>query len=71
MTSEPFLRQVTKRELEILKLCAEGWTDYDIGAQLSISYKTVAHHLDNIRTRLDAKNRPHLVAIAFRRRLIE
>lgn len=67
----PFNQQLTPRELEILTLCVEGLTDHEMAERLGISFKTVNHHLENMRRRFEARNRPHMVAIAFRRRLIE
>jgi DNA-binding NarL/FixJ family response regulator len=39
---------LTKRELEVLKLVAKGYTNIQIGETLSISERTVRFHLQNI-----------------------
>lgn len=54
----------TAREIEILKLVANGLTGKEIGGKLDISPRTVQKHLDHICAKLNARNRTHLVAIA-------
>lgn len=48
---------LTTRELEVLKLAAEGLSNRDIGTRLSISSGTVKRHLANIFERLQAHTR--------------
>ena len=43
-----FLKQFTPRELEILTLLANGYTNLAIAAALYVDIKTVEHHLNNI-----------------------
>jgi DNA-binding CsgD family transcriptional regulator len=62
---------VTAREREVLLLLAEGLSDIQIAVKLSISPKTVNYHVENLKTRFDALNRTHLLAIALRRRIID
>ena len=50
----PFLRQLTARELEILKLLSQGYTNMAIAQTLFIDSKTVEHHLNNIYSKLKA-----------------
>gem|GEM_PF-5522780 len=57
--------QVTKRELEILLLGAEGLTDKEIAVRLSVSPATVASHWVNMRGKLDASNRGQIIAKAM------
>lgn len=54
--SEP-LKNLTKREQEILRLVAEGLTNEEIGKRIFISEKTVKTHLTNIFDKLKVNNR--------------
>jgi len=51
------LESLTKREMEILKLVAEGLTNEEIGKKVFISEKTVKTHLTNIFDKLQVNNR--------------
>jgi len=51
------IRSLTKRELEILRLVAEGLTNEEIARAVFISEKTVKTHLTNIFDKLKVKNR--------------
>jgi DNA-binding NarL/FixJ family response regulator len=48
---------LTKREMEILRLVAEGLTNDEIGKKIFISEKTVKTHLTNIFDKLKVNNR--------------
>jgi LuxR family maltose regulon positive regulatory protein len=48
---------LTRREIEILPLLAEGLSNQDIAARLYIAPVTVKKHLQNIYKKLNAKNR--------------
>jgi DNA-binding NarL/FixJ family response regulator len=50
----PFMKELTERELEILNLLAQGNTNQGIAKLLCIDIKTVAHHLNNIYSKLKA-----------------
>ena len=51
------LQSLTKRELEILHLVAQGLTNEEIGKKVFISEKTVKTHLANIFDKLQVNNR--------------
>lgn len=51
------LKHLTKREVEILRLVAEGLTNEEIGKRIFISEKTVKTHLTNIFDKLKVNNR--------------
>lgn len=51
------IQVLTKRELEILTLVAEGLTNDEIGKRVFISEKTVKTHLNHIFDKLNVKNR--------------
>ena len=52
---------LTERELEVLRLAAKGYTNKAIGAQLSISDRTVQGHLAKIYNKLHAASRTEAV----------
>ncbi len=60
LASEPAneaTKNLTRRELEILHLVAEGLTNEEIGKRIFISEKTVKTHLTNIFDKLKVNNR--------------
>ena len=62
---------LTPRELEVVKLIAEGHTSEEIAATLFISQKTVEHHRAHILEKLQMRNRVELTRYAIRRGLVE
>jgi len=62
---------LTPRELEVVKLIAEGYTSRAIGEELVISEKTVERHRSNILEKLGMRDRVELTRYAIRRGLIE
>lgn len=61
---------LTTRELEVLRLMAEGLPNKELSARLSISEHTVKFHLSSIFTKLDANSRTEAVTAGIRRGLI-
>ncbi|HJT57749.1 MAG TPA: AAA family ATPase, partial [Ktedonobacteraceae bacterium] len=57
---------LTGRELEVLRLVAEGHTDREVAEILVISPRTVNRHLSNIFVKLDVPGRAAAVAYAIR-----
>jgi DNA-binding NarL/FixJ family response regulator len=68
---EPFLPRLTEREMQILRLLAEGYAQEAIARQLYISPRTVATHIQHILTKLGVRSRAEAVAAAYRHRLVE
>jgi DNA-binding NarL/FixJ family response regulator len=62
---------LSPRELEVVKLIAEGHTSEEIAAQLFISKKTVDRHRANVLEKLGMRNRVELTRYAIRRGLVE
>lgn len=60
----------TPREMECLRLSAEGCTAAVIGAQLCIAVRTVEFHLRNVVEKLGATSKVNAVAIAASRGLL-
>jgi two-component system response regulator NreC len=61
---------LTPREREVLTYIADGFTNRQIGAALSISHKTVDRHRENIMRKLNLHNRVELVKYAIEKGLI-
>ena len=49
--------RLTRKELECLRWCKEGKTNWEIGEILEISEKTAEFHLGNVMRKLGASNR--------------
>ncbi len=57
---------LTPRELQVLDLAAGGFCAKEIARRLEISPKTVDRHVGNIRLKLRARNRAHMIRLALR-----
>ncbi|MBW3608327.1 MAG: response regulator transcription factor [Actinobacteria bacterium] len=68
---DPHEDLLTPRELEVVKLIAEAYTNEQIAEQLVISRKTVERHRANILEKLGMRDRVELTRYAIRRGLIE
>lgn len=66
----PLLEALSERELEVLKLIADGLTDRKISQKLNVSQPTAKSHVRNIISKLGVKNRTEAVAEAFRRKIL-
>ena len=62
---------LTKRELEVLRLIAEEYSNQEIADKLFISVRTVDTHRTNIIDKLDVKNTAGLVRYALKHGLVE
>ncbi|KHE69402.1 response regulator transcription factor [Halobacillus sp. BBL2006] len=62
--------ELTKREMEILMLMAEGKTNQEISDQLFIALKTVKVHVSNILGKLQVHDRTQAVIYAFKHNLV-
>jgi DNA-binding CsgD family transcriptional regulator len=65
------LRTLTKRELVILRLLAQGHASHDVAERLRISPNTVRTHTQNLYSKLGCHSRLELVRIAARHGLLE
>ncbi|MDK8762434.1 response regulator transcription factor [Corynebacterium sp. MSK218] len=66
---DPVVDALTRRELEVLRLLARGYTYREIGKQLFISVKTVETHASNILRKTQQSNRHQLTRWATSRDL--
>ena len=61
---------LSKREIEVLKLFAEGMTNQEIADKLFISIRTVESHKNHIMARLELKTTVDLVKFAIRNNIV-
>ena len=62
---------LTARELEVLTLVAQGFSNRSVADQLYISENTVKNHIGNILEKLELHSRTEAVMYAVRRRLFD
>jgi len=61
---------LSPREVDIVRLIAGGYSNKEIGRSLHLSEGTVKNYVTELLSRLDCRDRTHLVLTAIRRRLI-
>lgn len=70
-SSRPALQdELSPREIEILKLLAEGASNRHIAAELVLAEGTVKNHVSNILSKLHAENRTQAANLARERKLL-
>jgi PAS domain S-box-containing protein len=69
-TPSPPARQLTSREIEVLRLLAEGTSTQDIAASLFISVPTTRNHVQSILRKLDVHSKLEAVSLALRTHLL-
>jgi DNA-binding NarL/FixJ family response regulator len=65
------LDALTEREREVLTLVGQGLTNGEIGERLFLSPLTAKTHVSRIMTKLDARDRVHLVVVAYESGLVQ
>ncbi|MEH6758499.1 MAG: helix-turn-helix transcriptional regulator [Parasphingorhabdus sp.] len=68
LTNGPVL---TLREHEILEYVAQGLSTKEVAQHVDIAPRTVDRHVENVRLKLRAKNRTHMVACAVMEGLLQ
>jgi DNA-binding NarL/FixJ family response regulator len=63
--------ELTPRELDVIRLVAEGLSNKEIAEQLVISPRTVNFHLDNLFAKLNVRSRTEAAILALRQGWIE
>jgi DNA-binding NarL/FixJ family response regulator len=63
--------ELTRREIEVLRLIAAGNSNKLIADQLSIGEATVKSHVTSVLSKLGANDRAHAVTIGLKRGIIE
>ena len=62
---------LTPRQLQVLKLMAQGLNNNQIGKTLSISTYTARFHVSEILSKLGVSNRTEAVSVALSRKLVQ
>lgn len=63
--------ELTKREIEVLKLIARGMYNKEIADELVISEKTVKNHISNIFRKIDVTDRTQAAVYAIKHNYVE
>jgi DNA-binding CsgD family transcriptional regulator len=63
-------KPLSNPELEVLRAAAEGLSARETAARLTKSHHTVTTQRQVIQAKLGARNLPHAVALAYRRRVL-
>ncbi len=71
LAQDAYLKPLTERDLEILRLLAAGNSLSEIAAKLGIAYKTVANTLSRIKEKLGVGQTSELIRIAVGRGLAD
>ncbi len=64
------IEQPSNREIEVLELLAKGLTTKRIGDLLNISTTTVVTHCENLKQKLNSKNRIELIYKSMKQKII-
>lgn len=62
---------LTKREIETLKLIADGYSNTQIGKLLDISHRTVDTHRTNIRNKLGVNSLAGMIRYALKHKIVD
>lgn len=62
---------LTEREMEVLQLISEGYSNVEIGERLFVSENTIKTHVSNLFVKLDVKRRTQAVTKAKELRIIQ
>ena len=68
--ADPARPTLSPRELEVLRLVADGASNPDISKSLYISRRTAEHHVEHILTKLEVTSRTAAVAYALTHELL-
>ncbi|MFO7978764.1 MAG: response regulator transcription factor [Bacteroidales bacterium] len=70
-TPSAVLPQLTKRELEVLKLFTEGFNNNEIADRLFLSVRTIESHKNHILQKTNMKNSVELIKFAIKNKIID
>jgi NarL family two-component system response regulator LiaR len=68
---QPLFTELTERELDVLKLIANGLTNSQIAERLVISENTVKGHVSNILSKLHLADRTQVAVYAWQRGIVQ
>ncbi|WP_028274828.1 response regulator [Atopococcus tabaci] len=63
--------ELTNREMEVLLLIAQGYSNQEIADELYITLKTVKTHVSNILSKLEVEDRTQAAIYAYKHSLVE
>lgn len=69
--SQEKIENLTKRELEVLRLVAIGMFNKEIGEQMNISERTVKNHISSIFKKINVADRTQAAVFAIKNNLVE
>jgi DNA-binding NarL/FixJ family response regulator len=61
---------LSQRELDVLQLVLQGYTNKEMAEVLIVSAETIKTHMSNILSTLQARDRTHAAVIGLRRGLV-
>ena len=70
-TAKDRLNDLTRREIDVLKLVAEGLFNKEIASRLNISERTVKNHVSNIFKKISVSDRTQAAVFAIKNNLIK
>jgi non-specific serine/threonine protein kinase len=68
--ASPHVAGLTSREVEVLRLVAQGQSNKEIAAALVLSVRTVERHITNLYGKIDARGKADATAYAFKHGLL-
>lgn len=71
VVSEPLIEHITEREMDVLKLVAQGMSNQEIAAALVLSEKTVKTHVSSLLGKLSLNDRTQLAIYALKNGLVK
>lgn len=63
--------ELSKREVEVLRLLAEGFSNKEIAKELNLAVSTIANYTNSLYTRLSVDNRVRAIIVGRERGWIE
>ncbi len=70
LSTNPYAEELTRREVEVLGLLADGLTDAQIAEHLSLSVRTVHAHVRSIYSKIGVSTRSAATRYAIQHRII-
>ncbi|WP_168063220.1 response regulator transcription factor [Candidatus Manganitrophus noduliformans] len=65
-----FRRELTKREIEVLTLVAQGYKNREIAKKLGVAVKTLENHRVNIMNKLGLRNTVQMIRYAIEKGIV-